>query len=76
MGTWVGSEWAMACGLSGYGLSTALSREVKSGADSPPSCRPKRPRVGLLPQRATVSLRFVHPEFQTTFQLFRDLGGG
>lgn len=76
MGTWVGSEWAMACGLSGYGLSIALSREVKSGADSPPSCRPRRRRVGLLPQRATVSLRFVHPEFQTTFHLFRDLGGG
>lgn len=55
MGTWVGSEWTMACGLPGYGLSIALSREVKSG--------PKCPRVGLLPQRATVSLRFVNPEF-------------
>ena len=50
----------MACGLPGYGLSIALRREFKSGADSPPSCRPKRPRVGLLPPGATVSLRFVN----------------
>ena len=53
---WVGSEQAMAYGLPGYGLSKALSREVRSGAESQPSCEPKCPIVGPLPPEGLLSL--------------------